>query len=82
MICAGKEPGSKCKVEGMVWREERRLQGESGPGYASAQSVTVADKVCKVENAPLDPAGPGSWGKKTLGVWEPELATGSGSCAQ
>lgn len=40
MICAGEEPGSKCKVEGMVWREGERLQGESWLGYSSAQSVS------------------------------------------
>lgn len=41
IICAGEEPGSKCEMEGMVWGEGERLQGESWLGYSSAQSLLL-----------------------------------------
>lgn len=61
MIWAGKEPDSKCEVEGVVWREGEKLLGESWLGWGSAQSVTVADKICcvKCSSGPCWPRIPG-----------------------
>lgn len=62
MICAGKEPGSKCGLEELVWREGERLGGESWARCGSPGSVTVADKVCcvKCPSGPCRPRIPGA----------------------
>lgn len=66
IICAGKEPGSKCEVEGMVWREGERLQGELWLGHGSAQSLLQTRSAkCKMLLWTLlvqDPGGRRLWG--------------------
>lgn len=34
MICAGKEPGSKCRLEGLVWGKEEGYGESQGPDVA------------------------------------------------